>query len=132
MKFSTIEETAAALAKGEIVIMMDDEERENEGDFIFAAQFATPELVNFCITHGRGLVCVPMLPDDCKRLELEQMVRDNTAPLSTQFTVAVDHITTKTGITAQERAATIAALANPNSKPADFGRPGHVYPLKAK
>lgn len=132
MKFSTIEETAAALAKGEIVIMMDDEERENEGDFIFAAQFVTPEMVNFCITHGRGLVCVPMLPDDCKRLELEQMVSNNTAPLSTQFTVAVDHVSAKTGITAQERATTIAALADPTSKPTDFGRPGHVYPLKAK
>ncbi len=132
MKFSTIDETAAALAKGEIVIMMDDEERENEGDFIFAAQFATPELVNFCITHGRGLVCVPMLPDDCKRLELEPMVRENTAPLSTQFTVAVDHITAKTGITAQERAVAIKALSNPNSKVSDFTRPGHIYPLIAK
>lgn len=132
MKFSTIEETAAALAKGEIVIMMDDEERENEGDFIFGAQFATPELVNFCITHGRGIVCVPMLPDDCKRLELEQMVSNNTAPLSTQFTVAVDHISAKTGVTAQERAAAIYALSDPASKVTDFTRPGHVYPLKAK
>lgn len=132
MKFSTIEETTAALAKGEIVIIMDDEDRENEGDFIFAAEFATPERVNFCITHGRGIVCVPMLPTDCKRLELEQMVRDNTAPLSTQFTVAVDHISAQTGITAHERAAAIKALADPNSKPNDFTRPGHVYPLKAK
>lgn len=132
MKFSTIEETAAALAKGEIVIMMDDEERENEGDFIFGAQFATPEMVNFCITHGRGIVCVPMLPDDCKRLELVQMVTNNTAPLSTQFTVAVDHISAKTGVTAQERAAAIYALSDPNSKVTDFTRPGHVYPLKAK
>jgi len=132
MKFSTIEETAAALKRGEIVIMMDDEDRENEGDFIFAAQFATPELVNFCITHGKGIVCVPMLPDDCKRLELDQMVQHNTAPLSTQFTIAVDHISAKTGVTAQERAAAIKALSDPNSKVTDFTRPGHVYPLKAK
>ncbi|MBQ9455617.1 MAG: 3,4-dihydroxy-2-butanone-4-phosphate synthase [Thermoguttaceae bacterium] len=132
MKFSTIEETAEALKRGEIVIMMDDEDRENEGDFIFAAQFATPELVNFCITHGKGIVCVPMLPDDCKRLELDQMVQHNTAPLSTQFTVAVDHISAKTGVTAQERAVAIKALSDPKSKVTDFTRPGHVYPLKAK
>ena len=132
MKFSTIEETAEALKRGEIVIMMDDEDRENEGDFIFAAQFATPELVNFCITHGKGIVCVPMLPDDCKRLELDQMVQHNTAPLSTQFTVAVDHISAKTGVTAQERAEAIKALSDPKSKVTDFTRPGHVYPLKAK
>lgn len=132
MKFSTIEETAEALKRGEIIIMMDDEDRENEGDFIFAAQFATPELVNFCITHGKGIVCVPMLPDDCKRLELDPMVQHNTAPLSTQFTVAVDHISAKTGVTAQERAAAIKALSDPKSKATDFTRPGHVYPLKAK
>ncbi|MDO4584718.1 MAG: 3,4-dihydroxy-2-butanone-4-phosphate synthase [Planctomycetia bacterium] len=132
MKFSTIEETAAALAAGKIVIMMDDEGRENEGDFIYAAQFATPEIVNFCITHGRGQTCVPMTPADCKRLELPQMVRENTAPLSTQFTIPVDHVSTKTGITAQERACTMAALADPKAKPEDFVRPGHVFPLSAK
>ncbi|MDO4570162.1 MAG: 3,4-dihydroxy-2-butanone-4-phosphate synthase [Planctomycetia bacterium] len=132
MKFSTIEATAAALAQGKIVIMMDDEKRENEGDFIFAAEFTTPEMVNFVITHGRGQTCVPMLPDECKRLELPQMVRENTAPLSTQFTIPVDHISTRTGITAQERAATMRALADPNSKPTDFVRPGHVFPLSAK
>lgn len=132
MKFSTIDQTLKALAEGKVVIMMDDEGRENEGDFIFAAEFTTPEIVNFVITHGRGQLCVPMLPDDCRRLDLPQMVQLNTAPLSTAFTVPVDHITTKTGITAQERCATILALADPKSQPSDFARPGHVFPLAAK
>ncbi|MDO4575273.1 MAG: 3,4-dihydroxy-2-butanone-4-phosphate synthase [Planctomycetia bacterium] len=132
MKFSSIEQTAEALKQGKIVIMMDDEGRENEGDFIFAAEFCTPEMVNFVITHGRGQVCVPMLPEDCKRLELPQMVRVNTAPLSTQFTIPVDHVSTKTGITAQERARTIYELSNPAAKANDFARPGHVFPLSAK
>lgn len=132
MEISKIEDVAAAIAKGEIVIIMDDEGRENEGDFIFAAEFATPEMVNFVITHGRGQVCVPMLSELCETLQLPQMVRDNTAPLSTQFTIPVDHISTKTGITAQERAATIGALSQPDAKPADFVRPGHVFPLAAK
>ena len=132
MKISSIEDVAAAVAQGKIVILMDDEGRENEGDFIFAAEHATPEMVNFVITHGRGQVCVPMLPEACRRLELPQMVRDNTAPLSTQFTIPVDHVTTKTGITAQERAATIHALSVPDVRPEDFVRPGHVFPLAAK
>ncbi|MDO4551863.1 MAG: 3,4-dihydroxy-2-butanone-4-phosphate synthase [Planctomycetia bacterium] len=132
VKISKIEEVTAAISRGEIVIMMDDEGRENEGDFIFAAEFTTPEMVNFVITHGRGQVCVPMLPEACKKLELPQMVRDNTAPLSTQFTIPVDHVSTKTGITAQERAVTIKALSDADAKPGDFVRPGHVFPLAAK
>ena len=132
MKISSIETVAAAIAQGKIVILMDDEGRENEGDFIFAAEYATPEKVNFAITHGRGQVCVPMTAEACNRLELPQMVRDNTAPLSTQFTIPVDHISTKTGITAQERAATIYALSLPEVRPAEFVRPGHVFPLAAK
>lgn len=130
--FSTIEETVDAIARGEIVVVLDDEDRENEGDFICAAEKVTPELVNFMITHGRGLLCAPVLPEVCERLDLPEMVKTNTAPLGTSFTVPVDHRTAKTGITAQERATTIRALVDPQSRPSDFVRPGHVYPLSAK
>ncbi|MCL2744864.1 MAG: 3,4-dihydroxy-2-butanone-4-phosphate synthase [Planctomycetaceae bacterium] len=130
--YSSIEQAAASIKNGDIVIVMDDEDRENEGDFVCAAESITPEKVNFMLTHGRGQVCAPLLPETCKRLELAPMVSHNTAPLQTAFTVPVDHITSKTGITAQERAATILALASPDSKPADFVRPGHLFPLAAK
>jgi len=130
--YSSIEQAAASIKDGNIVIVMDDEDRENEGDFVCAAESITPEKVNFMLTHGRGQVCAPLLPETCKRLELAPMVSHNTAPLQTAFTVPVDHITSKTGITAQERAATILALASPDSKPADFVRPGHLFPLAAK
>ena len=111
---------------------MDDEDRENEGDFVCAAETVTDVQVNFMLQHGRGQVCMPILPETCKRLELAPMVSHNTAPLQTAFTVPVDHITNKTGITAQERAATIRAIIDPNSKPTDFVRPGHLFPLEAK
>ncbi len=131
-KLSTIEEAVAAVARGEIVVVMDDENRENEGDFICAAEKVTPEVVNFMITHGRGLLCMPVLPEVCERLDLPPMVEENTAPLGTSFTVPVDHRSCRTGITAQERAATIRAIIDAGSEPSDFVRPGHMYPLEAK
>ncbi len=131
-QFSTIDDAVAAIARGEVVIVVDAEDRENEGDFICAADKVTPEIVNFMITHGRGQLCMPLLPDVCERLKIPPMVETNTAPLGTSFTVPVDHRTSKTGITAQERAKTIRALLDPNSKPTDFVRPGHLFPLVAK
>ena len=114
------------------MIVVDAEDRENEGDFICAAEKVTPEIVNFMITHGRGQLCMPILPEVCERLKLAPMVEANTASLGTSFTVPVDHQSCKTGITAQERARTIPAIIDPASKPADFVRPGHLFPLVAK
>jgi 3,4-dihydroxy 2-butanone 4-phosphate synthase/GTP cyclohydrolase II len=130
--FSTIEEAVEAIRQGEVVIVVDAEDRENEGDFIAAAEKVTPQIINFMIREGRGQVCVPVLPDVCERLKLPLMCELNTAPLGTSFTIPVDHRTTKTGITAQERAATVLAIVDPSSKPADFVRPGHMFPLVAK
>lgn len=131
-QFSTIEEAVDAIKQGRIVIVVDDEDRENEGDFICAAEKVTPEMVNFMLVNGRGQVCMPILPEVCERLDLPPMVEDNTAPLRTSFTVPVDHRTARTGITAQEKAATIRAIVDPDSKPSDFVRPGHLFPLSAK
>lgn len=131
-ELNTIEEAIESFRKGEIVIVMDDEDRENEGDFICAAEKVTPEIVNFMLKYGRGQTCVPLLPDTCKRLNLPQMVKENNAPLQTAFTVPVDHVDARTGITAQEKAMAIRALADPNSTPATFVRPGHLFPLEAK
>ena len=130
-KPSAIESTIEAIAQGKVVIVMDDETRENEGDFICAAEKVTPEIVNFMITHGRGLLCVAVLPEVCQRLDLPPIVEHNTAPLGTNFTVPVDHRTCRTGITAEERAQTIRRLVDPASQPSEFVRPGHVYPLRA-
>lgn len=130
--FSTIEEAVDAIRIGRVVIVADAEDRENEGDFIAAAERVTPEIVNFMITHGRGQLCIPILPEVSQRLDLPLMVGQNTAPLGTNYTVTVDHGTVKTGITAAERARTIQALCDPTSKATDFTRPGHVQPLVAK
>jgi 3,4-dihydroxy 2-butanone 4-phosphate synthase/GTP cyclohydrolase II len=130
-KPSPIESAIEAIAQGKVVIVMDDENRENEGDFICAAEKVTPEIVNFMITHGRGLLCVAVLPEVCQRLDLPPIVEHNTAPLGTNFTVPVDHRTCRTGITAEERARTIRRLVDPTSQPSEFVRPGHVYPLRA-
>jgi len=129
---SPIEQALAAIKAGKTVIVMDDEDRENEGDFVCAAETVTDAQVNFMLQYGRGQVCMPILPETCKRLELAPMVSHNTAPLQTAFTVPVDHITSRTGITAPEKADTIRAIIDPNSKPADFVRPGHLFPLEAK
>ena len=129
---STIEQALDALARGEIIIVTDAEDRENEGDFICAAEKVTPEMVNFMITHGRGQLCMPILPDLAHQLELAPMVQENTAPLGTNFTVPVDHVSARTGITAGERAHTIQAIIDPATKPTDLARPGHLFPLIAK
>jgi 3,4-dihydroxy 2-butanone 4-phosphate synthase/GTP cyclohydrolase II len=130
--YSTIEAAVAAFARGEIVIVVDAEDRENEGDFVCAAQKVTPEIVNFMLKNGRGQVCVTVLPEVCERLKLTPMVDTNTAPLKTAFTVAVDHRSSHTGITAQEKSTTIQAIVDPHSHASDFVRPGHMYPIMAK
>ncbi|MCH8922059.1 MAG: 3,4-dihydroxy-2-butanone-4-phosphate synthase [Planctomycetes bacterium] len=131
-KFSTIESALQAIADGRLVIVVDAEDRENEGDFVCAAERITPEIVNFMITHGRGQLCMPILPEDAARLGLDAMVEQSTAPLGTNFTVPVDHRLCKTGITAQERAMTISTIVDPASDPGDLVRPGHLFPLIAK
>jgi len=131
-RFSTIDQAVQAIARGEVVVVVDAEDRENEGDFICAAEKVTPETVNFMITHGRGQLCMPVLPEISERLGLHAMVDQNTAPLGTNYTVPVDHITARTGITAGERAKTIQSICDPTSVPADFVRPGHLFPLVAK
>ena len=131
-KFSTIEAAVEAIRQGKIIICVDAEDRENEGDFICAAEKVTPETVNFMITHGRGQLCMPILPEVSERLALQPMADSNTAPLGTNYTVPVDHHSTRTGITAAERALTIQALCDPTSLPSDFHQPGHLFPLVAK
>jgi 3,4-dihydroxy 2-butanone 4-phosphate synthase/GTP cyclohydrolase II len=130
--FSSVAEAVAAIGRGEIVIVVDAEDRENEGDFVCAAEKVSPQVVNFMITYGRGLLCAPVLPDVCQRLKLFPMVDHNTESQRTAFTVPVDHCSAKTGITAQERSRTISAMIDPNSRVDDFVRPGHVLPLVAK
>ena len=130
----TIEEAIADIKAGKLVIVVDDEDRENEGDFVTAAQNMTPELVNFMAREGRGLICVPLLEDRCNALGLDLMVGKNTAQFETPFTVSVDLIGhgTTTGISASDRSKTIQALVNPGTNPDELGRPGHIFPLKAK
>ena len=131
-RFSTIEAATAAIGRGAAVIVVDAEDRENEGDFVCAAEKATPEIVNFMIREGRGQVCMPILPDVARRLDLPMMVEANSTPLGTAFTVPVDHKTARTGITAAERATAIAAILDLDTKPTDLVRPGHLFPLVAK
>lgn len=131
---NTIEEALEDIRAGRVVIVVDDEDRENEGDFVAAAEAATPEMINFMATHGRGLICTPLVEERCEELELDMMVGKNTDPMGTQFTVSVDlkgHGCT-TGISASDRSKTIQALVNPDTKPSDLGRPGHIFPLKAR
>src|SRR5260221_9607950 len=128
-----VEEVAAAFGRGEIVVVADDDDRENEGDLFIAASMCTPEKMAFIIRHTSGIVCAPLSAEEAKRLHLDPMVALNDAPLGTAFTVSVDvrHGLT-TGISAEERTNTVRALANPNSGAADFVRPGHVFPLVAR
>ncbi len=131
---NTIESAIEDIKQGKLVIVVDDEDRENEGDFITAAANVTPEIINFMSTHGRGLICAPLSEDICTKLDLELMVNNNTALHATPFTVSVDllgHGCT-TGISASDRSKTVQALIDPNTKPADLGRPGHIFPLKAR
>lgn len=130
--FHTIEEAIYDLMQGRVVIVCDDEDRENEGDFIALADKVTPETINFMITKGRGLVCTPITEQRANQLKLSPMVDHNTDSHGTAFTVSVDHKSTTTGISAAERATTIQYLINPDAKPADFNRPGHIFPLIAK
>ena len=131
-KYNTIDEAIEALKNGEIIIVTDDEGRENEGDLICAAEFATTENVNFMAVHGKGLICMPMSFELCNKLHLPQMVDYNTDNHCTAFTVSIDHINTTTGISAEERGYTARMSVNDTSKPEDFRRPGHMFPLAAK
>lgn len=131
---NTIEEAIEDIKAGKIVIVVDDEDRENEGDFLAAADKVTPEMINFMATHGRGLICAPLIEDRCEELELELMVGKNTAEYETPFTVSVDLVGhgCTTGISASDRAKTIKALVNPNTRASELGKPGHIFPLKAR
>ncbi len=131
-RYDSIDDALEALRNGEIIIVTDDEDRENEGDMICAAQFATTENVNFMASQAKGLICMPMTEEICKRLKLPQMTELNTDNHSTACTVSVDHVSTTTGISAQERGFTARAAADPESQPQDFRRPGHMFPLTAK
>lgn len=133
-QLNTIEEAIEDIKAGKVIIVVDDEDRENEGDFICAAEKVSTEIVNFMATHGRGLICTSIPEETCKRLDLELMVGKNTATHETPFTISVDLIGhgCTTGISAYDRAMTIKALVNPNTKPEELGRPGHIFPLKAK
>ena len=134
IKLNTIEEAIEDIRQGKVIIVVDDEDRENEGDFLAAAEMVTPEMINFMATHGRGLICVPLTENRCKELGLHAMVNNNTDPMETAFTVSVDlrgnGVTT--GISASDRAKTVLALTSPNTKPHDLARPGHIFPLIAK
>lgn len=134
IKFNCITEAINDIKQGKVVIVVDDENRENEGDFIAAAEMVTPEMINFMALHGRGLICAPLTEDRCDELELNMMVKNNTVLHHTQFTVSVDLIGQgcTTGISVHDRAKTIKALVSKNTKAFDLGRPGHIFPLKAK
>ncbi len=134
MKFNTIEEAIEDIKLGKCVIVVDDEDRENEGDFLTAAANASPDMINFMATHGKGLICAPITEQRCEELNLDLMVGKNTASHETNFTISIDllgHGCT-TGISASDRSKTVLALINPEMKPEDFGRPGHIFPLMAK
>ncbi len=132
MKYSTIEEALEDLRQGKIILVTDDPDRENEGDFICAAEFATTENINFMATYGKGLICMPMSAEFVEKLRIPQMVADNTDNHETAFTVSIDHVSTSTGISAAERSVTAMACVSDDAKPEDFRRPGHMFPLLAK
>jgi 3,4-dihydroxy 2-butanone 4-phosphate synthase/GTP cyclohydrolase II len=131
---NTIEEAIQEIRDGKVIIVVDDEDRENEGDFLTAARNITPEIVNFMATHGRGLICAPLVEDRCDELDLDLMVKTNSATYETPFTVSVDLIGhgCTTGISASDRSKTIQALINPETRPEELGKPGHIFPLRAK
>lgn len=130
----SIESAIEDIKQGKLIIVVDDEDRENEGDFITAAENATPEVINFMSTHGRGLICASLTEERCNELKLQPMVADNTSLHETAFTVSIDLLGNgcTTGISAQDRSKTVKALVNPDTRPEDLGRPGHIFPLKAK
>jgi len=132
IKFNSIEEAIEDIRRGSFVIVVDDEDRENEGDLIMSAETVSADSINFFSKHGRGLICVPMEIERMKQLDLHPMVSNNTARLGTRFTVSVDAFAgTTTGISVHDRAATIKALADDSARPEDFGRPGHIFPIEA-
>ena len=131
-KFDTVEQALEELKRGKIILVTDDEDRENEGDFICAAEFATTENLNFMATHGKGLICMPMSKEICEKLKLPQMVTDNTDNHETAVTVSIDYAGTTTGISAEERGMTARHCISEDAKPEDFRRPGHMFPLLAK
>ncbi|MFA7272976.1 MAG: bifunctional 3,4-dihydroxy-2-butanone-4-phosphate synthase/GTP cyclohydrolase II [Crocinitomicaceae bacterium] len=133
-KLNTIEEAIEDIKNGKVIIVVDDEDRENEGDFLTAARNVTPEIINFMATHGRGLICAPIVEDKCDELGLSLMVQSNTAAYETPFTVSVDLIGhgCTTGISASDRSKTVLALIDPTIKPEELGKPGHIFPLRAK
>ncbi|OUS12202.1 3,4-dihydroxy-2-butanone-4-phosphate synthase [Nonlabens dokdonensis] len=134
IKLDRIEDAIEDIKNGKVIIVVDDENRENEGDFLASAQSATPEMINFMATHGRGLICAPLTQSRAKELELAMMVNNNSDPMETAFTVSIDlrgHGVT-TGISASDRAKTIQAMIHPDTQPHDFSKPGHIFPLKAK
>jgi len=134
IQLNSIEDAINDIRQGKVIIVVDDENRENEGDFIAAAEKVTPEMINFMAAQGRGLICVPLTEDRCEELDLTMMVKNNTVLHHTQFTVSVDLIGhgCTTGISVQDRAKTIKALVNDDTKPSDLGRPGHIFPIRAK
>ncbi len=134
IQLDSIESAIEAIKAGKIIIVVDDEDRENEGDFLAAASAATPEMINFMATHGRGLICAPIIEDRCEELGLDLMVGKNTTLHETPFTISIDLLGKgcTTGISAYDRAMTIQALVDPETKPEDFGKPGHIFPLKAR
>jgi 3,4-dihydroxy-2-butanone 4-phosphate synthase len=134
IKLDSIEEAIEDIKNGKVIVVVDDEDRENEGDFVCAAETVTPEIINFMATHGRGLICAPLVAERCEELGLELMVGKNTATFETPFTVSVDLIGhgCTTGISAHDRFKTIKALVDPETKPEELGKPGHIFPLKAK
>ena len=133
-KLNTIEEALEDIKQGKVIIVVDDENRENEGDFVTAARNITPEIINFMVTHGRGLVCMPIIEDRCDELGLELMVKNNSAAYETPFTVSVDLIGhgCTTGISAEDRSKTVKALIDPSIRSEEIGKPGHIFPLRAK
>lgn len=130
--FNTVENAIKELKKGRPIIVVDDESRENEGDFVSLAEFATPEMINFMATEGRGLICVPIEQQLADNLDLPPMTTTNTDAHGTAFTVSIDHASTHTGISAFERSETILKMIDAKSKPSDFKRPGHIFPLVSK
>ena len=133
-KLNTIEEAIEEIQNGNVIIVVDDEDRENEGDFLTAARNATPDLINFMATHGRGLICAPISKKRCDNLGLELMVKNNSAAYETPFTISIDLIGhgCTTGISASDRSKTILAMIDPNTRPEELGKPGHIFPLRAR
>src|SRR5436190_17952958 len=133
MPLATIEEAVDDIRNGRMIIIVDDEDRENEGDLVFAAEKTTPEMVNFMAVHGRGLICMPMTEERCDALHLTQQTSDSTSSMGTAFTISIEaREGVTTGISAADRAKTILTAVDPNTKPSDLARPGHIFPLRAK